>query len=442
MGKVTKGNKFYKADKAVNVIRQDSWTNFMSGVAGKFDKTRANKLSVANIVTYEELASGYIDGGWIHKIVKVIANDMTRKWITITNDSKSELDNKLKELNAISIYNQATKWRRLFGGALIVMLSADGKLNTKMRSSAEVLQLRVYSPSEIEIERSKVDVDPTSLNFGKVILYKIKPTGNAEAFDVHASRAIELPGITLPLNLSLGYTSNFKYWGMGNIQVIFNQLANLGVFEQSMGTLSQELIVSIYKIAGLADMIAQNTADGLEKAQTRIEIMNQTKSSLHGVFLDASADEGFDKVATNLSGVPELWDRFVMALSGVSEIPVTKLTGRSAAGENATGEGDLVNYYDDVTSEQINILEEPIAKLLKILNKGVAVPFTFNPLGEHSLKEQITMRETQAKSDKIYLENGVLSPDEIRENRFEGTYSFETSIEGEGPEVIVEEGTE
>jgi len=41
----------------------------------------------------------------------------------------------------------------------------------------------------------------------------------------------------------------------------------------------------------------------------------------------------------------------MMDLSGASRIPVTKLFGRSPAGLNSTGEGDLENYADFIEQE-------------------------------------------------------------------------------------------
>ena len=59
-------------------------------------------------------------------------------------------------------------------------------------------------------------------------------------------------------------------------------------------------------------------------------------------------------------------------LSAVTCIPQTILFGRSPAGENATGESDLENYYNFVEGIQKRMLKKNIRTLIKaIVQAGV-----------------------------------------------------------------------
>ena len=57
----------------------------------------------------------------------------------------------------------------------------------------------------------------------------------------------------------------------------------------------------------------------------------------------------------------------MMDMAGAAEIPATKLFGRSPQGMNATGESDLRNYYDMISSLQERQLRPALERLLPVM---------------------------------------------------------------------------
>jgi hypothetical protein len=56
----------------------------------------------------------------------------------------------------------------------------------------------------------------------------------------------------------------------------------------------------------------------------------------------------------------------------------------------------------------------------------------FNPLLEQTEAEKIANRSSQAQTDSVYLQAGVLVPEEVRKSRFGGaSFSFETTLNDE-----------
>jgi hypothetical protein len=54
----------------------------------------------------------------------------------------------------------------------------------------------------------------------------------------------------------------------------------------------------------------------------------------------------------------------------------------------------------------------------------------FNPLWQPTEQETVEMRNKQAETDKIYIEQQVLTPEEVTLSRFGGDeYSIETSVD-------------
>ena len=82
--------------------------------------------------------------------------------------------------------------------------------------------------------------------------------------------------------------------------------------------------------------------DNCKQVEQRANILNLSKSSLNTMIIDS--EESYEKITTNISGISDIVDRFMLALSAVSGIPITLLFGRSPSGLNATGEADIRNF--------------------------------------------------------------------------------------------------
>jgi hypothetical protein len=149
-----------------------------------------------------------------------------------------------------------------------------------------------------------------------------------------------------------------------------------------------------------------------------------------------------------MGGTVEFLDREMMALCGCPGVPpLTRLFGRSPAGLNATGENDIRTYYDDVVSYQTTTLTNAVLDIVRAVNAGMKktvkdskIKIKWGNPYTPTEKEMTENRNRQAQTDKIYFDMQVIDSEEIRKNRFEGEYSFETVVDStELPEL---EGTE
>lgn len=114
-------------------------------------------------------------------------------------------------------------------------------------------------------------------------------------------------------------------------------------------------------------------------------------------------------------GLGEIYDRFMMDVSGVCGIPVTKLFGRSPTGMNATGELDMQNYYDLIEKEQETRLRPVLENLLPIIFTSVlgAVPndldFNFNPVRRSNEAERQDLGSKQTTAVTQAFTAGLIS---------------------------------
>jgi hypothetical protein len=98
------------------------------------------------------------------------------------------------------------------------------------------------------------------------------------------------------------------------------------------------------------------------------------------------AEDDFVTHQYTFSGIADVYDKFMLDVSGAAEIPVTKLFGRSPAGMNATGESDLQNYYDMIEEKQESVMRPILDKVMPVhaMSSWGFIPddmdYKFNPV--------------------------------------------------------------
>lgn len=422
-----------KEIQGLRIKAADGWKNILTGLAGKMDKSKYTTFGTAPLLDDNMLSELYIGEGLARKIVKAPADDMTRKWITITGEKEDVIEKELHRLDAQKHFNTALCWQRLYNGSLIIIGAMDQKDLTKPfnpKKGNTIAWLQVIERSRILISDSDFNVDLTSPDFGKIEVYNMYVGPTYTPAQVHRSRVLEFFGEPAPSEIK-NRDLNIEYWGMSVIQYVWSILKACGSTIQNVENILHEFIVGKFKLRGLEEKIAAGNENLVIQ---RVEIIQMFKSVLNAILLDAEGGEDYIRDTASLAGLADLLDRFMMFLSAVSEIPVTRLFGRSPAGENATGESDTRNYYDMIAAGQSQKLRKPLQRLIDILSicygTGQEFTFEFNPLYELTPEEKADVEKKEAEADHIRIEDGVLDAVEVREER----YPEKDNISGEVPE--------
>ena len=400
------------------LFRRDGWVNLLAGFGKRYtDKTKDTYFEAPTILQEQELADMWTGDGLGARVVSIPPADMVRRWIEVPADEEEKILQEMQRLNAKQKFSQALSWARLYGGALIVMVTKNGgKLEEPLRKGVTGIEkLMVYSSYEVQLDTTDFVTDENSPYFGEVETYRIQ-TLQGMVIRIHTSRCLVFKGISAPRGAS-NIDIKMKYWGLSVLQQMWDRIKNFGAVEQGIANLMYEVIIGKYKLSNLAQILSEGNT---EAVYNRMEIINSSKSLINAVLLDEKED--YTRDTANLTGIPEVIDRFMMIISGISGIPVTRLWGRSPAGENATGESDLRNYYDMVGALQETNLQPPLQKLAILINsylKATKDPsIKFLPVWTPTEKEQTDMDKTRADMYNVYLTQMVLSPDEVRQMEF------------------------
>ena len=408
-------------DMFKNVKRKaDGWMNVLVGLGKKQDKTQYSYWGEFTFLCDDELSKLYTGEGFAKRIIDLPANDMIREWITIENDDDDFIGDILNDLKAKSKFNEALKWQRLYGGSIVIVGAMDGESMDKplnINHTRSIEWLYVVDKSQIELSTSYLVDDTTKNNFGKIEVYDMYIGPMNKRLKVHSSRVLEFFGQPAPKRVS-DLDNEIRYWGMSELQSIWEKLRSYGAGFQSVENILFEFIVGKYKLKGLAEKLATNQE---EEIITRMEIVGMFKSSLNAILLDAD-HEDYIRDTANLGGLSDLLDRLMINLAGSTGIPVTKLFGRSPAGMNATGESDTTNYYDNIAAMQESQLHDPLQDLVdliaKVYDRGDKHQIKFNPLFQMDEKEMAEIANKNALTDQIYMDSGVIGSDEVRYIRF------------------------
>lgn len=417
--------------------RFDGWTNIFTGLGRRgIDKSASVSIKRLDILPQTELAHIYAGDGIGANISDVPAADAMRNGFTIEGDDDQESKlTRCEELKIPQLLQQAHAYARAFGGALLVAQYDNdaAELDKPASATAKVTGFKVYSRARAVVKQTDIVADANSKYFDEVEKFEVSKRFGG-TYHLHASRCYALKGIRVPDVPDMEVSVDDLYWGMSHLQRVYTAISNFGAFYQGIAHLGQEMVIGKYRIANLEKLLLSNDVKAIER---RMEIINTGKSMLRAVLL--GKEEEYTRDALSFAGVSDVFDRMMMVVAGVSKIPVTKLFGRSAAGMNATGEGESRDYYDMVKSEQLYIKEMTdwaVNQALRGMQAGAKVSHVkFNAVWTPSQKEELEMRERQQKIDAGYIADGVYSADTCRDNRFIGGYSFDTNIEeGEEPD--------
>ena len=173
-----------------------------------------------------------------------------------------------------------------------------------------------------------------------------------------------------------------------------------------------------------------STEDGEDDVIRRMQLIDMARSLLNTMVIDADGEE-WTFQTFQLSGVKDIIDESCNLLSAVTNIPQTVLFGRSPAGENATGESDLTNYYDYVEQIQALNITDNLLYLLQLILAGYhnsgkisevpSIDLTPKPLWSMSEKERAELDSSKASAQlakaqatQIYVDMQALDPQEVR----------------------------
>jgi phage-related protein (TIGR01555 family) len=353
----------------------------------------------------------------------------------------------LDDLKAVQVFREALTWENAWGGSVIVMGIDDGQsavdsqaLPVRVETVRRVVWLKAVDRRRAYPSIEDVDTDPLSPTYSQPTHWMIDTLQDGKQVRVHSSRVIVFPGmLTTPEE-----RAKRSGWGISVFDVIWEVLQRNITAWQSAGNSVANAQYVVYKLKGLAQMLG---ADGGEaKLKRRTRAMELAKSMINAVLIDH--DDEYIRENPNFGNMGDMIELFMLEVASALDMPVTELWGRAPAGLNATGESDRESWLANVQDYREHHIRMRAMQLISLVlaskegpTKG-KVPdkwsMAWKPLRQLSQVQEADVRLKVAQADAIYVDAGVVLPDEVAMSRFrpEG-YSMDTQVDHETRKAIL-----
>lgn len=418
------------------VERYDGYVNLINKVGTNKDPLEGYRYQYEAPTVDSELVQIYATSGLFARIIDKPA-ELTLKNGYDMGIGDQQIEELLeKDLSRLKWKDQAStalKWSRLFGGAAILIGVDDGGYWDEPVDRDQVMRvtnLVVFERPEIQPDYNSVlnrEIDP--LNMGRFDLpeyYFITPMYGGSQIRVHESRLLIFRNGRLPRTGSM--STEYMFFGAPEYNRIKKELRDTTTSHGNGYRLLERCVQAVYKMKNLAAFMA--TEDGENDVIRRMQLIDAARSLLNTMVIDADGED-WSFQTFQLSGVKDIIDESCNLLSAVTNIPQTVLFGRSPAGENATGESDLTNYYDYVEQIQALNITDNLLYLLQLILAGYhnsgkiseipSIDLNPKPLWSMSEKERAELDSSKASAQlakaqatQIYVDMQALDPQEVR----------------------------
>lgn len=410
----------------------DGLENVVAGLGTDRDKASYTHYGLPKTLDRQSLENLY-RGSWLAKrIINSVADDMTRAWRTPQFDDETggtqfAIESIEKRLGVKAKINEAIRWGRLYGGALVIIGTNDGPLDTPLdvdRLGRDCLRyLHVVDRWRVSHD-GRIDMDLGSPNFGLPIEYILAES----SVRVHHSRVLRFNGQKLPY---FAWRAN-AMWDDSELQHVLDSVLDCDATRRGIATMVFEANVDVIKSPAITDLLSSKSGEA--KVIKRFQVAAMMKSFNRTLVLDG--EESYEKKSNSFANLHDILGKFMVDVCGAADIPMTRLFGLSAGGLNATGDNEIRNYYDMIAAKQEADLRPQLERLDQVLvrsalgNYPEEYAFEFESLWQQSDSEVAATQYARAQRDQIYLNAGVVGPETVARDLKE-THTYQNLTETE-----------
>ena len=169
----------------------------------------------------------------------------------------------------------------------------------------------------------------------------------------------------------------------------------------------------------------------MSQLMIRSQMFSMLRNNQNMMLMDKDSEEFF-QFNTPLSTLDVLLQKAQEQMAAPSHTPLVKLLGITPSGLNANSDGEIRVYNDYIASLQEAHIRPIIEIILELVQMDLfgeindQIVFEFNSLEQMNDEQLATIDKTKADRDFVYVQAGVLAPEDVREriaNEEEGDYS-------------------
>lgn len=412
-----------RPSSGMNLFMADAYANAVARLGvGQNNIIEASTYPITRRTQDYALMNSLYRNEWIaRRIIDTVPEDMCKNWYKFTSQIEPDAAKTLARIERQTYLKrhliEGLRWGRLYGGAAGVMM-IDGQEDML----SDPLDLRMIMPGQFSgliiadrwsgvYPSSETVEDLSDPDFGlpEYYIFSVDKNALSRGVRVHHSRVIRFVGRDLPYIERL--TEN--NWGMSELEHVYTELNKRNAVSANLAQMVFQANLRVLKMSDLGELLTATTPQQQADLYNVISAQNALMNNMGVQIMDR--EDSLESHQYTFSGLPDLYELFMLDVSGASEIPATKLFGRSPQGMNATGESDLTNYYDLIRQKQESVLRPILDKLLPVLCMSAwgAIPdeleYDFNPVRDSSDKERADLVQQTATAITSVYQAGIIS---------------------------------
>lgn len=354
---------------------------------------------------------------WIAKaIIEKPANEMMKNGFELHTELDPDKVTKIMQVytrtKSRDRFLECLNWSRLYGGCILIPMIENQEDMSKPLDFDEIMPDSYkgcftvdrwcgVSPS-VELV---TDIDDPE--FGQPEYYIVSSAPLNKSVKIHHSRVIKMIGRKLPYWEEIAES----YWGASELEHVYTELKKRDDTSANISFLIFLANIRVFSMEGLGQAITLGDQDALNRVYQTMQSMNRLMCNTGTFAIDK--DDSFTTQQYSFTGINDVYESFMLDISGAAEIPVDKLFGRSPSGFN-NGEETLQNYYDTIQEKQETYVRGPLEKLMKIITMSALgeipddMELVFNPVRRPSNMEKADLGQKQTQAVLDAYQAGVV----------------------------------
>lgn len=420
---------------AISSVWQNAWTGL--GSSGT-DRVTAHVPGHLSVLTPYELEVLYLGDGLPRRIVNKIVDDAFKNGITFAyagdNNRSKEMVGAVKGvcegLGLEAKARKAAELGRAYGMGGIFIGANGGQAVAEEELTHDTIQsldyLLVLDRRDLTVESWRPPRDNSRFAEHEYYIPAVeRQVYGLDLQRMHASHIVAFGGLDTAIR------DRRRYWqGYDSpaLQPVWDTVRRFNAAHQSIDAMIQDGSQGVMMVRDLWKGVTQ--PGGLDKLETRMQLSALYRATHKWLVLDAGGSDGappedFKWVQRQFSGLSDLTQEKQALVAAAADMPITKIFGRSPAGENATGEHDALNWDASVVAWWRQSAMPQCTRVAQIAASvmGAEDPENFYvdipPLAQMSALQRAEIEERIAKTDEIRIAQGYPETS-ILEHRYGG----------------------
>jgi hypothetical protein len=229
--------------------------------------------------------------------------------------------------------------------------------------------------------------------------------------EIDASRIISFVARPVPDILKPAYA----FGGLALSQILRPYIDDWLKTKKSVTDLIHAFSVMVLSTDLMAMLEDADSGDAISRAMAFTALRDN-----QGVMMLNKATEEFKNVSAPISGLDALLAQSQEHVASTARIPLVKYTGLQPSGLNNSSESEITVYDDTISAFQNRCIRQPLVRVINFEQLSLwgkidpQITIAFEPLRQLTEKERGENQKAEAERDQIYIDAGVLAPQEVR----------------------------